>query len=227
MYSIMPNVITPIVCTDTCLSAGGTSKVTRRLVANRTPIEAQAYDNRSQFSNASTDSADGSSSSGYLQPNCNNRRSVSIGNKKRFPVFLAFSEADFDLASQVSENIQSTFLQSQIERDMQCIKERVRDLSLDTETFLRVNNQLLAFVKRSFDTIESQIRKTVEPIFSFSLSKYTDKEMPEMEELQLTVRIEVDNHKTLMSLWENSDKELFAQANKEIKSKLNTNFEPL
>lgn len=107
------------------------------------------------------------------------------------------------------------------------IKEKVREFPLDVENFLRVNKILIPFLNEILSTINHRLTVTGGLPSGFVLRKWSDIEVPEMENIEVIVKVGVKDYSLLLKLWEMVDKEVYQELPTEISEKIVTIFETL
>jgi hypothetical protein len=88
------------------------------------------------------------------------------------------------------------------------IRNRVWDFPLDVEYFLRSNEALLPFLNTVLSMLDERL-SLVDRVFSgVLLSRWSDMEVPEMENIEIVIKVGLSDYSALLSLWKAIDEEL-------------------
>lgn len=139
----------------------------------------------------------------------------------------AFSDSDYDIITMLEDNAQKNLEALNTETSIAQLKEKVWKFPLDVENFLRNNKILIPFLNEILSTLHHRLTVTGGVLSGFILQKWSDIEVPEMEDVEVIVKVGVKDYDVLLNLWEMIDKEVYQELPPEISEKLVVSFEIL
>jgi hypothetical protein len=107
------------------------------------------------------------------------------------------------------------------------IKEKVCELPTNAEMFLRANEMLVPYLNGILSTINERLALTEKTFSGIILRKWSDIEIPDMENIEIIVKVEEKEYSMLLKLWEEIDQEIYQKTPLEISEKLVIIFETL
>jgi hypothetical protein len=104
------------------------------------------------------------------------------------------------------------------------IRQIVR-LPIDVENYLRSESRMVFFVHQMLSTINDRLRRIEGLLCVIDLHRWKDAEVPEMEDLEIFVKVKVENYDLLLKLWEIVDEYAYEGIPSEISEKIVIIFE--
>ena len=141
--------------------------------------------------------------------------------------YLSYNSQDYNIATILNEAILGYLEIKNIDFLIERIKQRLEKLPNEIEKILRSDGTITAYLDYIMSRVHEGIAITGGLPFRFEIDKWADIEAPDVEYLEVEVRIAVKDYDQLLRIWETLENEIYRNIPPGISQKLVLTFDML